>query len=156
MVNFLDFITTYHSSLSVFITNSMHSGNKKHHEILNQKFTKQSNIFFVSFLFFFRQLVQNYVTLSRWFSHKTASLYTDKCTTATLFHNIEVSQGTSVWSLKNCMASFEMPFSSFVHICTNHLAKNNVITAQDCLIRNMIGVHDCFMLSSLLCLPGFY
>ena len=55
-------------------------------------------------------LVQNYVTLSQWFPHKTAVFYTEQCTSTSLFHNFEVSWGTSNRSLKNngfiCNATF--------------------------------------------------
>ena len=80
------------------------------------------------------------MTLSRWFSHKTAAFYTEQCTSPMLSHNFEVSRGTSIQSLKNCMASFAMLFSSFVVMHTNHLA-TKCDTVQDCWVRNMVGVH---------------
>ena len=40
-------------------------------------------------------LVQNCVTISQWFSHKSATaFYSEHCTSPSLFHNCEVSQGT--------------------------------------------------------------
>ena len=47
---------------------------------------------FLSFFFFFRRLVQNCVTLSGWYLHKTAAFYTEQCTSPLLFHNFEVSK----------------------------------------------------------------
>lgn len=37
-------------------------------------------------------LVQNYVTLSPWFLHKTATIYAMQCTSPSPFHNFVVSQ----------------------------------------------------------------
>ena len=69
--------------------------------------------FFLSFFFFFffrRASSNNWMTLSRWFSHKTAVVYAEQCTNPSLFLNCEVSQCASKESLKNYMASFAMPF----------------------------------------------
>ena len=56
------------------------------------------------------KLVQNCVILSQRFLHKTAAFYTEQCTSPSLFHNFEVSQGGSNQSLKSygfiCKAIF--------------------------------------------------
>jgi len=38
-------------------------------------------------------LPQYCVNLSQWFMHESAAFYTEQCTTTSLFHNFEVSQG---------------------------------------------------------------
>jgi len=45
-------------------------------------------------------LVLIYLTLSRWFSHKTAAFSTEQCTSPSLFSRFKVPQGSS-HSLKN-------------------------------------------------------
>jgi len=47
------------------------------------------------------RLVQNCMTLSRWFSHKITAFYTEQCTSPSLFLNFQVSRGGSNRSLKN-------------------------------------------------------
>ena len=91
-------------------------------KVLNQKVVRWPKCF--SFFLFSSssdRLVQNCVTLSQWFSHKTAAFYTKQCTIPSLFHNFEVPQSgrTCQW---RTMASFAMPLSSLVRMRTNHLA----------------------------------
>jgi len=59
---------------------------------------------------------------SRWFTHETASFYTEWCTTLTLFHNFEVSQGTHNHSFKNYGFQFGTPFSLYACALKDHLA----------------------------------
>jgi len=44
-------------------------------------------------------LVQHCMTLSQWFSHKTAAFYSKQCTSPSLFYNFDVSRCSSNWSL---------------------------------------------------------
>ena len=67
-------------------------------------------------------LVQICVTLSRWFSHKTAAFFTEQCTSPSLFPRFEVTRGDSNRSLKNYGFLYDAIFSSRVHMRTNHLA----------------------------------
>ena len=68
-------------------------------------------------------LVQNCVTLSRCFLHKTAALTTEQCTSPSLFFSrFEVSWGSSNRSLKNYDFLCDAIFSSCVRMRTNHLA----------------------------------
>ena len=63
------------------------------------------NVFLSSFFFFFLlssdRLVQICVTLSLWFSHKTAAFFTEQCTSPSLSSRFEVTRGDSNRSLKN-------------------------------------------------------
>ena len=59
-------------------------------------------------------LAQYCVNLSRWFTHETAAFSTEQCTTPSLFHNFEVSQGARSHSLKHYGLQFGTPFSLFV------------------------------------------
>ena len=61
------------------------------------------------------RLVQNCMTLSPWFLHKTGTFYTEQCTNPSLFHNFEASRGGSNRSLMN------YGFISDVRMYTNHL-----------------------------------
>ena len=58
-------------------------------------------------------LAQYCVNLSCWFTHETA-FSTEQCTTPSLFHNFEVSQGARTHSLKHYGFQFGTPFSLFV------------------------------------------
>jgi len=69
-------------------------------------------------------LVQNCMTLSLWFSHKTAAFYTEQCTSPSLFYNFEVSQGGSNRSLNNYSIISNAIFKNWC-MCTNHLATNS-------------------------------
>jgi len=53
--------------------------------VSNQEVTKQPKCFSSS-----DGLVQNCITLSQQFSHKTAALYPEWCTSPLLFHNFQV------------------------------------------------------------------
>jgi len=59
-------------------------------------------------------LAQCCVNLSRWFMHETAAFSTEQCTTPSLFHNFEASQGARSHSLKHYGFQFGTPFSLFV------------------------------------------
>ena len=67
-------------------------------KVPNQKVARQpkcfSFFFFFFFFFFFRQGISNCVTLSQWFSHKTATFYTKQCTSPFTF--------SQLWSLMRC------------------------------------------------------
>jgi len=68
-------------------------------------------------------LVQIGMTLSRWFSHKTAAFSNEQCTSPSLLSRFEVSRGGSTRSLKNYDFLSDAIFSSRVLIHTNHSAK---------------------------------
>ena len=89
------------------------------------------------------RLVQICVTLSWWFSHKTAAFFTEQCTSPLLFSRFEVTRGDSNRSLKNYGFLCDAIFSSRVRMHTNHLARN-VIIMQDCWIGNTVGVRGVF------------
>jgi len=68
-------------------------------KVPNQELAKCAKYFSFCFFLssFFRQDIAQYcVNLSWWFTHETASFFTEQCTTPLLFHNFEVSQGTRV------------------------------------------------------------
>ena len=81
------------------MTNKTPSGAEKHHESSEPQSSKTTKMFF--FLLSSDGLAQYCVNLSRWFMHETAAFYTEQCTTPSLFHKFEVSQGARSHSLKN-------------------------------------------------------
>ena len=105
--------------------NNTPSGMKKHRESTEPEICQM--FFFPSSSSSSDGLVQNYTTHSRWFSCQTAAFYTEQCTSPSPFHNFKVTWKASNWSLKNYMASFVMPFSSLVHMQTNHLATKQLL-----------------------------
>ena len=80
-------IIPYRLSSSVFMTNNTPSGAKS------------------------IGLVQICVTLSRWFSHKTA----EQCTSPSLFQRFEVTRGNSNYSLKNYGFLYDAIFFACMH-----------------------------------------
>jgi len=83
--------------------------------------TKQQQNGQIVFFFFLSSdgVAQCCINLSRWFTHKTAAFFTEQCTTPSLLHNFEVSQGACSHSLKHYGFQFGMPFSIFVlRMCT--------------------------------------
>jgi len=100
------------------MANSTPSGAVKHRESTEPESGQTVKMFF--FLSFFLLLsssdglAQHCVNLSRWFTHETAAFYIEQCTTPSLFHNFEVSQGARSPSLKNYGFQFGTPFSLFV------------------------------------------
>ena len=64
-------------------------------------------------------LVQNCMTLSRWFSHKTAAFYAEQCTSPSLFHNLfkshEVVQ-TDHWTTIGSLLTIASDLSLTTHI----------------------------------------
>jgi len=82
------------------MTNNTPSGAMKHHESAELDSHQMAKMFF--FLSSTSDwLVQNCMTLSQWFLNNTAAVYTEQCTTPSLFHNFEVSRASSNCSLKN-------------------------------------------------------
>jgi len=61
------------------------------------------------------------MNLSYWFTHETTAFCMEQCTTPSLFHNFEVSQGTRNHSLKNYGFQFGMSFSQSKPPITDHL-----------------------------------
>ena len=96
-----------------FLTNKTPSGAEKHHESTQPNSSKTAKLFFF-FLLSSDGLAQYCVNLSRWFTHETAAFSTEQCTTPSLFHNFEVSQGARSHSLKHYGFQFGTPFSLFV------------------------------------------
>ena len=74
-------------SLSVFMTKNMPSGTKKHHEHTEPGIsTLPSAFLFFSLVIFFRRASSKLHT----------TFYTEQCTSPLLFHNFEVSRGSSM------------------------------------------------------------
>ena len=86
---------------------------------------------FFFFLLSSDRLAQYCVNLSRWFTHKTA-FYTEQCTTPSLFHNFEVSQGAHSHSLKNYDFQLGTPFFLY-YTCA---FKDHLATIRNCYSRN--------------------
>jgi len=103
------------------MTNNTPSGTKKHRESTepeSQQTTKMLSFFFFFFFFSFFVLVQICVTLSWWFSHKTAAFSTEQCTSPSIFSRFEVSQGSLNRSLKSYGFLCDAIFTSRVRMCT--------------------------------------
>jgi len=83
-------------------------------------------------------LVHICVTLSRWFSHKTAAFLTEQCTSPSLFSRFEVTLEDSNRSLKNYAFLYDAIFLH-VYACAQITYQRNVIITQDCWIRNTVG-----------------
>jgi len=108
LVNLWAFITTYHSSSSIFMMNNTPTGVKKHHKSTKplQKVARWPKRFF---FFSFRRTSSNCMTLSQWSLHKTAALYTES-TSPSLFQTLK-SHEAGHWrtvafisdtNIKNC------------------------------------------------------
>jgi len=91
------------------MTNKTPNGTRKHRENTQPNSSKTAKLFSSS-----DGLAQYCVNLSRWFTHETAAFSTEQCTTPSLFHNFEVSQGARSHSLKHYGFQFGTPFSLFV------------------------------------------
>jgi len=86
-------------------------------------------------------LVQNCVTISQWFSYKTAAFYTEQYTSPSFFYNFEVSR--LYWSVISATVF------KIVRMCTNHLATKPLFCKFT--VEKYVGwscVMNCFMLSS--------
>ena len=113
------------------MTKNTPSGAKSIAKVPNQKVTRRPKCFSLFQNVFLSSsssssssdgLVQICVTLSRWFSHKTAAFFTEQCTSPSLFSRFEVTRGDSNRSLKNYGFLYDAIFSSRVRMRTNHLA----------------------------------
>jgi len=89
------------------------NGMRKHRESTEPESSKTAKMFFF-LLLSSDGLAQRCVNFSPWFRYETAALYTEQCTTPSLLHNIEVSQGARSQVLKNYGFHFGTPFSSFI------------------------------------------
>jgi len=105
-------MTAYHSSSSVFMTNS-------------------SSVTGLNCLV----RLPSCEKVMGWCSglHKTASFYTEQCISSSLCHNFEVSQGGSNQLLKNYGFICYTIFFTCTHV---HKALSNVIVTRECWITN--------------------
>ena len=108
------------------MTSNMPTGAKKHRENTEPESHQMAKCFSFFFFFLFRQASSNCVTLSQWFSHKTAAFWPDQCTSPLLFHNLEVSRGGSNQSLKNYGFISDAIFKNWC-MRTNHLATKQLL-----------------------------
>ena len=97
--------------------NNTPSGAKKHRESSEPESRQIAKSFSLSS----DGLIQICVTLSQWFSCKTAAFVTEQCANPSLFSRFEVTRGDSNRSL-NYGFLYDAIFSSCVRMCTNHLA----------------------------------
>ena len=72
--------------------------------------------------------------------HKTAAFYTEQCTSPSLFHNFQVSQGSSNQSLKNYGFISNTIFKN-CRRCTNHLATKQLLF-KIVELEKISGVHE--------------
>jgi len=110
------FIARYHPSLIVFMTNKTPSGAEKQLKSTEPESSKMAK----TSSFFFRQQASSIVCklLAVVYTRKV-TFFPEQCTTPSLFHNFEVSQGTHSHSLKTMVSSLEHHFLSlYVRMCT--------------------------------------
>ena len=121
-----------------FMTYNMPTSMKKRRKVPNQKVSRRPKCFSFFFFFLFRQATSNFkiVTLSQWFSYKTAAFYTEQCTSPSLFHNFEVSQGSLNHSLNNYGFISDVILKICMHV--HKSLSNETIIIQDCWIRNTV------------------
>jgi len=87
--------------------NNIPSGAKKHCKSSETESRQTAKMFFFSSSSYSYSssssdgLVEICVTLSWWFSHKTAAFFTEQCTSPLLFSRFEVTRGVSNRSPKN-------------------------------------------------------
>jgi len=98
----------------------------------NQKLARRPkfflSFFFFFFFFFFRQASSKLCdSFHDGFMHKTAAFYTEQCTSSSLFHNFEVSRGSSNQSLNNYGFISDTILKKHVRMCTNHLAMKQLL-----------------------------
>ena len=91
------------------MANSTPSGAVKHRESTEPESGQTVKMFFF-LLSSSDGLAQHCVNLSRWFTHETAAFYTEQCTTPSLFHNFEVSQGARSTHLKTTASNLGRHF----------------------------------------------
>ena len=112
----------YHSTSTVFMTDNMPSGAKKHRKSTETESCLMAK--HLSFIFFFRQASSNLLDsftivlaqnsrILHWAVHQSISFSQPK---------FEVSQSSSNWSLNNYGSICDTLFYSLVHIGQNHLA----------------------------------
>jgi len=118
------------------MANSTPSGAVKHRKSTEPESGQTVKMFFFLSSFFFLLssssdgLAQHCVNLSRWFTHETAAFSREQCTTPSLFHSFEASQGARSDSLKHYGFQFGTPFSLFV--LTHAHLKYHLATTRNC------------------------
>ena len=92
----------------------------------NQKVARRpkcfSFFFFFFFFFFFIRVSSNLRDSFTMVFAQNSSIFTEQCTSPSLFSRFEVTRGNSNRSLKNYGFLYDAIFSSHVRMCTNHLA----------------------------------
>jgi len=76
------------------------------------------------------------MTLSQWFSQKTAAFYTEQCTSPLLFHNFEVSRRGLNRTPKNYSFISDTIFKKLTHV--HKSLRNETIIIQDFEYRNTV------------------
>jgi len=89
-------------------------------KVPNQTAAKRPNCFFLSS----DGLAQCCGNLLRWFTHETTAFFTEQCTTPSLFHNFEVSQGVVATHLNTTASNLGRHFLYLYYACAlkDHLA----------------------------------
>ena len=132
------------------MTNNTPSGAKKHRESTEPESHQTAKMFFFLLLLLSSSssdgLVQICVTLSWWFSHKTAAFSTELCTSPSLFSRFGNHTRHFEPPTEELWLPLRRHFSSCVRMHTNHLATkcNYYKRANDCWIRNTVGVRGVF------------
>ena len=108
------------------MTNNTPSGAKKHHKSTEPESCQTKINVFLSSSSSSDGLVQICVTLSRWFSHKTAAFSTEQRTSPSLFLCLKSHE--AVWTTHwRTMASFATPFFFMcMHVHKSHQWKRKI------------------------------
>ena len=105
----------------VFMTNNTPSGAKKHRKSTEPRSRQTAKMFFFFFFFFRRASSKLHDSFTTVFT-QNRSIFTEQCTSLSLFSRCEVTRGDSNRSLKNYGFLYDAIFSSRVRMRTNHLA----------------------------------
>ena len=89
-------------------------GARKHRESTQLNSSKTAKLFFFLLSSFFRRASSILRQPLALVYARNSSIFTEQCTTPSLFHNFEVSQGARSHSLKHYGFQFGTPFSLFV------------------------------------------
>ena len=133
------------------MTNKTPSGARKHRTSTKPRTHKTGQMFFfLSFFLLFSSsdgLAHYCVNLSRWFTHETAAFCTEQCTTPSLFHNFEVSQGTRNHSFTTMASILGRHFHSYLYACA---LKDHLATKRNYYLKSLnIAEVQCTAFSAL-------
>ena len=94
--------------------------------------------------------VENCVTFSQWFSHKTAAFHTEQCMTPSFFHKSEVSQ--DAWS--HPLRNYGFIFNTIFFICTHARTKHDYFKMTELEVHSVYTVEPRLVVTLLAQSPA--